>query len=63
MLGASGSLELSEKVLSEYRNPEGTNEGMESGFSNDLSSSSASMESGWNNDHAQSLQLLGPINV
>ena len=59
-MGASSSLELSEGVLTEHKNPEGTEEVMASGSSEDRSSSSISIESmRLNQDHAQSLQLLG----
>ena len=45
MLGASCSLEVSEKVLTEWKNPEETEYVMASGSSKDVSKSSVLMES------------------
>ena len=45
MLGASGSLELSERVLTEQSNPEETEEIMASGSSREVSYSGVSSES------------------
>ena len=45
MLGASCSLEVSERVLTEHRNPVETNEVMTTGSSNDVSHSGVSVQS------------------
>ena len=44
MLGASCSLELSERVLTKQRNPEETEDGMASGSSKEASNSGVSRE-------------------
>ena len=57
MLGASCALEVSETVLTEWRNPEESEEGMTSGSSKDVSNSSVSM--GISEDRIQALFIVG----